>query len=110
MVSSGQYLTNKINSLMKKTNKVKVYFYTILKEKTGVDEIEVNADTVHKVVQELKKVLGKNFVNTLCEPSGKVKDYFIFLLNGKTVDHNKFKTTKLKSGDELHIFPPIAGG
>lgn len=89
---------------------ITVRFYTILREKTGKDKIKLSASTVFEVIEELKKTFKEPFISTFCGPDGNVKKYFIFLLNGKTIDHKKFKSTKLHPGDELHIFPPIAGG
>ncbi|MCS7151340.1 MAG: MoaD/ThiS family protein [Endomicrobia bacterium] len=94
----------------KRKKKVTVRFYTILREKVGVDKTEVEAENLYEVIEILKQKFKEPFVSTLCDSSGKVKDYFIFLIDGKTVDHNKFKRTKLKDGQEIHIFPPIAGG
>lgn len=93
-----------------KKKKVTVRFYTILREKVGVDKVELEADNLYEVVEELKQRFKEPFTSTLCDAKGNVKDYFIFLIDGKTIDHNKFKKTKLKDGQEIHIFPPIAGG
>lgn len=93
-----------------KKKKVTVRFYTILREKVGIDRVELEADNLYEVIQKLKQKFKEPFTSTLCDTKGNVKDYFIFLIDGRTVDRDKFKKTKLKDGQEIHIFPPIAGG
>jgi len=39
---------------------------------------------------------------------GKIQDYSLILLNGVTL--RNLKSTDLKEGDVLHIFPPAIGG
>ncbi|MCX7715803.1 MAG: MoaD family protein, partial [Endomicrobia bacterium] len=95
---------------LKKKPKVVVRFYTILREKIGLDKTELQAENLDEAIKVLKSRFKEPFISTLFDSSGKVKDYFIFLIDGKTIDHNKFKQTKLKEGQEIHIFPPIAGG
>ncbi len=96
--------------MRKSKPKVIVKFYTILREAAGIDKTEVEASNLHEMINILKEKFKEPFVSTLCDSSGKVKNYFTFLIDGRTVDHNKFKQTKLTDGQEVHIFPPIAGG
>jgi molybdopterin synthase sulfur carrier subunit len=90
--------------------KITVRMYTILKEQVGCGKVDLEGSNVAEVLDKMKEMFGERFMRTLYEENGKVKGYYILLLNGKVVDHKKLKTYKLKDGDTLHIFPPIAGG
>lgn len=89
---------------------ITVKVYTILREKLGTDTITLEAKNITEVLEQLLKKFGENLKEILYEKSGRIKGYFIFLLNGRVIGANKFTQTKLNPGDVLHIFPPIAGG
>lgn len=89
---------------------ITIKVYTILREKLGTDTITLEAKNIADVLEQLLKKFGEKLKETLYEKSGKVKSYYIFLLNGRVIESNRFAQTKLNPGDVLHIFPPIAGG
>lgn len=88
--------------------RIAVKFYTTLREKVGPETL-LEADDVGEVIEKLKLQYGDK-INILFDEKGKVKDYFILLLNGKVLDKEKLSQYTLNEGDILHIFPPIAGG
>lgn len=90
--------------------KITVRMYTILKEQLGCGKVELQAKDVSEVMEKLKEKFGERFQDTLYEQDGKIKNYYILLLNGRVVDLKNIKKSGLKEGDTLHIFPPIAGG
>lgn len=90
--------------------RITVRFYTTLKEKVGKGKVELEAENVADALENLKRQFGTKFTDQLYDPSGKIKDYYILLLSGHTVDREEIKKTEVKEGDILHIFPPIAGG
>jgi len=81
--------------------KITVKMYTLLREKTGKNTIEIEAETIAETIKKLKKEFGQKFV---------LGQSYIFVLNEEIINKKSFKTKKLKTGDILHIFPPIAGG
>lgn len=96
---------------MKKPSVVKVKFYTILKDKLSVSEEELTGlNTVQEVLEELSRKYGEAFNKEVFDENGKIYNYYILLLNDRVVDREKPQDSKLKDGDVLHIFPPIAGG
>ncbi|MFH2071139.1 MAG: MoaD/ThiS family protein [Elusimicrobiota bacterium] len=91
--------------------KITVRMYTILKENVGTGSVNLAVKNAGEALEKLKERFGGQFVDTLYEDDGKkIKGYFILLLNGKVVDRVNPSRHKLKNGDTLHIFPPIAGG
>ncbi len=90
--------------------RITVRFYTTLKEKVGKGKVELEDKNVADVLEDLKEQFGTKFTDQLYDPSGEMKDYYILLLSGHTVFREEIKKTKVKEGDILHIFPPIAGG
>ena len=88
---------------------ITVQVYTTLKEKLKSGKIAVEAKTASDALKQLEKKYGSAFRNEMYDGK-KLKNYYIFLLNGLAIDHKKLSKAKLKDGDILHIFPPIAGG
>jgi molybdopterin synthase sulfur carrier subunit len=46
----------------------------------------------------------------LLEQSGSLKEYVILMRNGKQVDNRGIDRLVLSDGDEIAMFPPVAGG
>jgi molybdopterin synthase sulfur carrier subunit len=46
----------------------------------------------------------------LLEQNGSLKEYVILMRNGKRVDNSGIDCLVLSDGDEIAIFPPVAGG
>ncbi|MDD3717370.1 MAG: MoaD/ThiS family protein [Actinomycetota bacterium] len=79
-----------------------VKFFTMLRKVTGEREYESSAPTVGAVIREVEKKYG-----------GDIKRYTrncIVLVNGQNINYLKGKRTKLAPGDEVSLFPPVAGG
>jgi len=89
---------------------ITVRFYTTLREKIGKSKVSLNVPTVAQALEELKRQFGSRFTNQLYNSDGTIKNYYILLLSGRSVDRKEIKKATLKEGDILHIFPPIAGG
>ncbi len=89
---------------------ITVRFYTTLREKIGKSKVSLDAPNVAQALEELKRQFGPRFTEQLYNPDGTIKNYYILLLSGHTIDRNEIKKAILKEGDILHIFPPIAGG
>ncbi len=90
--------------------KVTVKFYASLREELGIPSVAVDAENADEAIKILLNKFGDKFKNKIFDSSGKIKAYYIFLLNGFVVDKHNLMKTKLKEGDIFHIFPPIAGG
>ena len=41
---------------------------------------------------------------------GALRDYVIVMRNGRRIEHDEAEATPVEDGDELAVFPPVAGG
>lgn len=81
---------------------VTVEFFTMLRKATGEQSYESEQRTVGAVLKEVEKRHGD-----------KVSRYLkncIVLVNGQNVSYLKGRRTRLDPGDEVSLFPPVAGG
>lgn len=90
---------------------VTVKFFATVREVTGVKSIEITADTIRDVLEDLKKRFGKAFHDTVIDPeTGELRRFFSFMVNGKRVELLDGYDTELHDGDSIALFPPIGGG
>ena len=93
--------------------KIKVKFFTSLREITGkkVDEIQsTGIIPVKELLSHLSKKFGKEFTEYLYDEEEKVRTYIQVLINGKSINSLKGFETELKEGDTVAILPPAGGG
>jgi molybdopterin synthase sulfur carrier subunit len=93
--------------------KIKVKFFTSLREITGkkVDEIQFQrVITVEEFLSLLSEKYGKKFREYIYKRKGKVHSFLSFILNGKNINNMQGFSTKLKDRDVIAIIPPVGGG
>ncbi len=93
--------------------KVTVKFFTTLREITGKrkEEVELLGNlTVTKLLEELSKKHGLQFINYVYDETGKVRSYLQFLVNGRSITTMQGFKTRLREGDSVAIIPPVGGG
>jgi molybdopterin synthase sulfur carrier subunit len=93
--------------------KVKVRFFTSLREITGkkVEEVQLQGIiTVEELLTQLSAKYGKKFMEYLYNEKGKVYDYLSILVNGKSTNLLQGLDTELREGDVVAILPPVGGG
>jgi molybdopterin synthase sulfur carrier subunit len=91
--------------------KIKVMAFASFREVLGK---ELNLDIVGEAtaagVLAILAVRNKRFKETAFEESGQLRDYVQIMINRKRIDPQQDLSTRLHEGDELAIFPPVAGG
>ncbi|MFX0054600.1 MAG: ubiquitin-like small modifier protein 1 [Promethearchaeota archaeon] len=92
--------------------KVTVKFYATLRDLIGKKEpIDVELEkgaTISKLLDEL--YLDSGIKETMIAEDQKVKPDITILINGREIKFLNGIETKLSSGDEISIFPLVAGG
>jgi molybdopterin synthase sulfur carrier subunit len=77
-----------------------------------VQEIEFESITIHELLYALVKKFGVDFEHMVFAPESQdLSQHIIVLVNGRHVSHlPNGLSTELNDGDEVALFPPIAGG
>jgi len=92
--------------------RARILLFATLRDKYGVRELEVKCDgTVRNLIENTAKaVLDKGFLGHVYDVGrNKVRDDLIFSINGRNIKDIK-EQIKIKEGDTVAIFPPLAGG
>lgn len=95
--------------------KVRVKTFLTMKEATEGQssfEVELNGGTIFDLLNHLGGRFGEDFVSRVFEAEGReLSNQVLLLVNGRQISNLPQKLdTPLEEGDELAIFPPIAGG
>jgi molybdopterin synthase sulfur carrier subunit len=91
--------------------RIKVVAFASFREILG-KERELNlreAATVREVLEELAAG-NSRFREAAFEKSGELRDYVLLMVNRKRIDPQQDLARVLAEGDELAVFPPLAGG
>jgi len=91
--------------------KVKIELYATFRDKYGRKELVVECDgSIRHLIEEASKILGKNFFDEVYDrEKNRVRDDRIFTINGRNIKDIRGEV-RLRDGDSIAIFPPIAGG
>jgi len=91
---------------------ITVRFYSLWRSRLGTDSATLQADNIDDALAQLEEKFGSRLREKLeadgIHLDGKIQDYSLILLNGIAL--RNLKSTALKEGDVLHIFPPAIGG
>jgi sulfur-carrier protein len=90
---------------------VKVLAFAGFREVLGKErELEIKeAATVKELLEELAQANAR-FKEAAFDESGALRDYVLLMINRKRIDPRLDLSRPLQEGDELAIFPPLAGG
>ena len=92
--------------------KVKVKFFTFLREITGTREDDVKlpkGSTVGELLNELSRRYGSKFEEYIFDKR-EIKSYLIVLLNGRSINFLNGLETVLDENATVAVLPPAAGG
>ena len=95
--------------------KIRVKAFLTLRKVMGDQallEIEAGKLTIRDLLKELSNRFGEEFRDMISDPETQSGfGYIQILVNGRHYRHlPNSLDTELKEGDELSIFPPVAGG
>jgi sulfur-carrier protein len=65
--------------------------------------------TIRDLLEELA-VAKQAFKDAAFDDTGALRDYVLLMVNRKRIDPTQDLSRLLQDGDELAIFPPLAGG
>lgn len=90
---------------------IKVRFFARFRELLGTDLIidYPAGATLAPFIRDIAKK-NKDGYDALFDEHGTFREFVIVMRNGKRVEHGDTVTLPLADGDEIAIFPPVAGG
>ncbi|WP_292423852.1 ubiquitin-like small modifier protein 1 [Methanoregula sp.] len=90
---------------------VRIRFFARFRELLGTD-IVVDAPKNKGLSDLVKDVAGKNQegYDAIFDEKGAFREYVILMQNGKRVETSDAPAIRVAEGDEIAVFPPVAGG
>lgn len=90
---------------------VRIRFFARFRELLGTD-IMVNVAENRGLLEVVSDVAQKNRegYDALFDKNGVFFDYVILMQNGKRVETSDAQKIMVSDGDEIAVFPPVAGG
>lgn len=90
---------------------VKVRFFARFRELLGTDIPADPADgkTLRSLVGEIAQKNREGY-DAIFDGQGNFHEFVIVMRNGKRVEHGDAATLRVADGDEIAVFPPVAGG
>ena len=89
----------------------KILLFATLRKKYGAKSLTVKCDgSARNLIKNASKILGSSFLDDVLDSEhDKIRRDIIFMINGRNIKDLKGKI-EIKDGDEIAIFPPLAGG
>jgi len=90
---------------------VKVRFFARFRELLGTDIlIEKKSGTVLATLIKDIAQKKKEGYDAIFDEGGNFREFVIVMRNGKRLEPAEITTVKVADGDEIAVFPPVAGG
>ncbi len=90
---------------------IRIRFFARFRELLGTD-IDVEGEKDLTLVSLVKNVARKNKegYDLIFDDQGKFREIVILMQNGKRIDVSDAENTPVENGDDIAVFPPVAGG
>jgi molybdopterin synthase sulfur carrier subunit len=90
---------------------VKVRFFARFRELLGTDILVEPKDStvLLSLVQETAQTKKEGY-DAIFDGQGNFREFVIVMRNGKRVEHEDALSIRVADGDEIAVFPPVAGG
>ena len=90
---------------------VRVRFFARFRELLGTDIMVGHSPGTH-LADLVRDIAGKNRegYNAIFDEQGAFREYVIVMKNGKRIETAAAASTTVMDGDEIAVFPPVAGG
>ena len=92
---------------------VKISFLSLLKDRIGVKELNMDLEdnsNFNDVFAKLFEKFGEDIKTVLVKKTGDLNDHVIIMLNEKNIRSLDELNTKIQNKDEITMLPAIAGG
>ena len=90
---------------------VKIRFFARFRELLGTDIIvDYREGTILADLVRITASKNKEGVDAIFDESGNFREYVVLMRNGKREDNRKASSVIVSDGDEIAVFPPVAGG
>ena len=89
----------------------KIRFFARFRELLGTD-IMVDADGKTSLPDLVKGIATKNKegYDAIFDETGAFREFVILMQNGRRIETAEAATVMVSDGDEIAVFPPVAGG
>lgn len=89
---------------------LRVRFFAQFRERHGADH-RVEPSPGASVADVVRNVAGTGEgEDAAVDSSGRLREFVILMLNGRRLDQDEAEETAVRDGDEIAVFPPVAGG
>lgn len=90
---------------------IEVFFFAGIRELTGTKQVKIPpCANVRELLELLETRFGSSFRNKVLTDDGNIAQGIIIMVNGRHVQHSGGTDTPLQAGDQVSIFPMVAGG
>jgi molybdopterin synthase sulfur carrier subunit len=88
--------------------KIRIRFFARFRELFG-PEIVADAETGTSIRDLISEIAGRGG-DAIFDEQGEFRRYVILMQNGKRIDTTRAGEIPVADGDDLAVFPPVAGG